>query len=164
MKKDEIRLNISKTKWIEAKALDDGLGVKILLVDDRTNNFVSTLGGAVRSSGKDCVLLTFTSDARQMRTRIKCGKVRIPVSAYNLEKSFAISLESGDIVVVSPAFLNSDCAVVRVYMQKKSFLYPLVEFSVDVYSNDGKIDRVILGREIPCRNQEILYGYDIVNL
>lgn len=159
-----IKENISKNKWIEAKELEDGFGIKVLLVNDYTNNFVPSLGGTIRSSGKDCVLLTFTNNARQMRTRIKCGKTKLPVSDFDFSKSFSVSLENRNTIVVSSIPCEQNCAAIRVYMQKKSYLYPLAEFSVDVYSNTGSIDRIILGEEIPCRNQEILYGYDIINI
>lgn len=159
-----IKENISKNKWIEAKELDDGFGVKVLLVNDCTNNLVPSLGGVIRSSGKDCVLLTFTNSTRQMRTRIKCGKVKLPISDFDFSKSLSVSLENGIMIVVSSILCEQNCAVIRAYMQKKSYLYPLIEFSVDIYSNTGSIDRVILGEEIPCRNQEILYGYDIINI
>ena len=159
-----VKIPISKTQFLIAVPSDGDSGISVLLVNDYINNFVPSLVGAIRCNNKDYVTLTFINDLRQMRTRITKGETKYPNSHFDFSNSFSVEINNGKRKLVAAPIKDKDYKGLRIFMQSKKHLYPLVEFSVNAFTDTGKVDRVILGREIPYKGVDMLYGNDIIEI
>lgn len=152
---------INKTQWLEVASFENNRGISVMLANDYMNNIVRSLAGVVCFSGADCFTLTFSNLARQMRARLRKGKTKYKESTFKPQGSLIeVKSKTNSLIAVAS---DEEVPYIRLYVKENKYVYPLISFSVDNRNNAQTVNRVILGKQIPCIGNDILFGIDLID-